>query len=86
MSGPRPSTASWCATSWRGAVGHVHKVQSRIFDDGHSRVMVVGHYFGRRHDVDGNEERYRTWLDRVWIHKGTVWLLFFNKGVRTRRG
>lgn len=70
-----------CHLMAREPSGMFTRYKLRIFDDGHEcATMEVGHYFERRHDVAGDEERYRTSLERMWIHKGTVWLLFLKEG------
>ena len=60
--------------------GMYTRYKLRIFDDGHEcATMDVSHYFERHHQPD-DEGRYRTSLERMWIHKGTVWLLFLKEG------
>ena len=53
----------------------------RIFDNGHEHESIdVGQYFERDHNDLGDERRYRTSLEKMWIHKGAVWLAFLTEG------
>jgi hypothetical protein len=61
--------------------GTYTKYKLRIFDDGHEHAtMDVAHYFEHHGDDPGDERRYPLLLERMWIHKGSVWLLFLKGG------